>query len=339
MPPILYTRAARLDLNDYGILVPLKGSRPDRVREALAAAFGPGEAAGWAGVVDTSRLTAADLMRVHTKAYCDLILSPDPVAAIEACYELFDASGQPNRYAPQTATRPMSDLVQRALVEATGTLAACEVALEEGFCHFLGGGMHHAMAGEGRGFCLIHDVCIALRRLMATQTIKTAWVIDTDCHRGDGTAALTIADDNISTLSIHMANGWPIDGSPLDEDGQLRPCFWPSTVDRGVPVGGEADYLPLLQSGLDELEKVAAAPDLVVVVAGSDPSDLDVLASADGLKLSLDQMLERDLMVYDFLRSRGVAQAWVMAGGYGDDVWQVHAGFLKRVVGDRAFIF
>ena len=333
MPPVLFTRSARLDLTDYGILIPLKGSRPDRIREALTARFGPPEEGGWGRAVDAQRLSPEDLRRVHTPRYVELLASADPAPAIEVCYELIDAEGRPHRYAPETATRPLAQLVERHLVEASGTLSAMEEALAAGFCHFLGGGMHHALADGGRGFCLIHDVLIGLRRLQAEGRVRRAWVVDTDCHKGDGTAALTLGDPTVSTLSIHMAAGWPLDSAPFDGEGHLEPWFWPSTVDRGVPRGGEAHYLPLLASGLDELERVSPLPDLAVVVGGSDPFEGDVLPSADGLKLSLDAMFERDRLVYIFLAERGIPQAWVLAGGYGDEVWRVHARFLAWVLG------
>lgn len=336
MAEVIFTQSARLDLSDYGILVPMKGSRPDRVRAALTARFGDPLTSGWGLAVDETRIGREDLLRVHTPRYVDLVLSEDPSSAILTTYELVDEAGNPFRYAPWGATRPLTELVRRALVEATGTLTAAETALEEGFCHFLGGGMHHALADEGRGFCLTHDVLVVLRRLQAEGRVGHAWIIDTDCHKGDGTAALTLADPTLSTFSIHMARGWPLNEPPLDDQGHLRQPFWPSTVDRGVPLGGETHYLPLLRSGLLELDIGSATrPDLAIVVAGSDTSELDVLPSAQDIRLPLDVTLARDRMVYEHLRDLGIPQAWVMAGGYGDEVWRVHAAFLETVLAER----
>src|SRR5574341_793063 len=48
---------------------------------------------------------------------------------------------------------------------AGGTLLAGQRALDEGMCVNVGGGFHHAFPDHGEGFCAIHDVAIAIRRL------------------------------------------------------------------------------------------------------------------------------------------------------------------------------
>jgi len=53
------------------------------------------------------------------------------------------------------------------------------------------------------------------------------------------------------------------------------------------------------------------------------------------LRLSLDQLLSRDLLVYDFLQQRGVPSAWLMSGGYGERSWEVYAQFLEAVLPRR----
>lgn len=331
--PILYTQAQRLDLQDYGILVPLRGSRATQVLADLETL---GQARGdYAAEVVDAVITVEDVARVHTPAYTQLLMGENPEAAVLAAYELIDAHGNHHRYRPETASRPFTDLIQRSILEASGTLKAAEMALEQGFCHFLGGGMHHAMADRGRGFCLMHDVMIAVRRLQAEGRIESVWIIDTDAHKGDGTAALALGDGHIETLSIHMARHWPLDEAPLDEAGRLKDIFYPSTVDIPIPEGCDAHYLSQLEGGLAQLKLRSAfeIPDLAIVVAGSDPSALDILPSAGGLQLDLPTLLQRDTLVYDWLAAHGVPQAWVMAGGYGDEVWRVHGQFLKHIVG------
>ena len=81
---------------------------------------------------------------------------------------------------------------------------------------------------------LLNDIVIAIRKLQAENRIKTAWVIDIDAHKGDGTAALTADDPSIVTLSIHMGRGWPLDGPSHDAAGRINPSFIPSDID--IPV-------------------------------------------------------------------------------------------------------
>ena len=60
-------------------------------------------------------------------------------------------------------------------------------------------------------FVLINDAIIAIRKLQRERIIKSAWVIDVDVHKGDGTAEMSHGDDSIITMSVHMKNGWPLD--------------------------------------------------------------------------------------------------------------------------------
>ncbi|HKJ85482.1 MAG TPA: histone deacetylase, partial [Spirochaetia bacterium] len=162
----------------------------------------------------------------------------------------------------------------------------------------------------------------------------TAWVIDIDAHKGDGTAALTADDPSVTTLSIHMGQSWPLDLPRLDSTGRITPWFTPSTIDVPVMPGTEIDYLPRLREALALLD-ARPRPDIVYVVDGADPYEHDELPSTSDLKLSLGQMLERDRMVYDLLHGRGIPQAWLMSGGYGVRAWEPFAGFLKEVLPTR----
>jgi acetoin utilization deacetylase AcuC-like enzyme len=158
-------------------------------------------------------------------------------------------------------------------------------------------------------------------------------VVDTDAHKGDGTAALTRDDDSIITLSIHMAHGWPLDGEIFDKQSRFNPSFTPSNIDIPIARGEDQLYIPRLREGLRQMDAFPK-PDLAVVVYGADPFEKDELPSAADLKLSLEQMLQRDRLVYEFLKARGIPQAFLMAGGYGRSSWQVYARFLEWALTD-----
>ena len=59
------------------------------------------------------------------------------------------------------------ELVRAFWLAAGGTIVAAQAALRDGFGCNLGGGFHHAYPGHGEGFCAIHDVAVAIRRLQA----------------------------------------------------------------------------------------------------------------------------------------------------------------------------
>jgi acetoin utilization deacetylase AcuC-like enzyme len=203
---------------------------------------------------------------------------------------------------------------------------ASSKALQTGFSFFLGGGMHHAMSFSGRGFCLVNDIVIVLKKLQSENLINHAWVIDLDAHKGDGTAELTHDNPSISTFSIHMKNGWP-----LNQENKLDPCFIPNDLDIEIASGEEEKYLEKLKLGLLEFELKCPRPDLVIVVAGADPYSEDELPSSSLMKLSKEQMLARDKLVYHFFSEKNIPVSYCMAGGYGKKSWEIYFQFLHFV--------
>src|SRR5207245_5830340 len=98
------------------------------------------------------------------------------------------------------------ELVEAVWLAAGGTILAGKMALRDGFGSNLSGGFHHAYPEHGEGFCAIHDVAVAIRRLQSDGAIKRAIVVDTDVHHGNGTAAIFRNDPTVFTLSIHQLN-------------------------------------------------------------------------------------------------------------------------------------
>ena len=181
---------------------------------------------------------------------------------------------------------------------------------------------------------MVNDIVVALRKLQAENLIRTALVIDLDAHKGDGTAVLTQEDSSITTLSIHMARGWPLDGEAYDRQGRLNPSFIPSDIDIPVAAGEEHLYVAKLQDGLEKLVGIGP-PDLAIVLAGSDPYEKDEQPSTGEQKLSLKQLKERDLLVYHYLKNQRIPRAYVTAGGYGERSWEVDWQFIEWALLDN----
>src|SRR5713226_4292921 len=57
------------------------------------------------------------------------------------------------------------DLVQAFWLAAGGSILAAQQALVDRVAFNIGGGFHHAFPDHGEGFCMIHDVAVAIRRL------------------------------------------------------------------------------------------------------------------------------------------------------------------------------
>ena len=88
-----------------------------------------------------------DLALVHTPEYLaklrDGTLSSDDIATLELPW------------------RP--ELADAFRLMVGGTCAASAAALEDGRAAHLGGGLHHAFAAHGEGFCPLNDVAVAIR--------------------------------------------------------------------------------------------------------------------------------------------------------------------------------
>lgn len=332
---ILYDPRQPHSLLEFGIEIPVMDSRASETFARLAShpKLGP-RIAAWHLDTITERVTREDLLRAHSADYVGRLFSDGLAAEITRTYELIDASGNYHRFNPARARLPLTALFERILWRAAGTIQCGRTALEHGFCFYFGGGMHHAQMHTGAGFCLVNDLVIALRRLQTENRIRRGWVIDLDAHKGDGTAAITASDESILTLSIHMARGWPLDQPERDADGRLKPSFVPSTIDIPIESGDEPFYNQRLKSALRLLADDGRA-DLALVVCGADPYELDELPSTAGLRLNLEQLLERDQLVYSFLQSLAIPSAWVMAGGYGRNSWRVYTQFLEWVLLNR----
>ncbi len=322
-------------MEEYGILIPVRDSKFRTTFEQLLShpVLGLRQAEWHLGHSGQS-ITREDLDRVHTEGYVNRLFSQGLEGEIIRTFELLDSNGEYHRYDPAQATRRLNKLLERTLYSIAGDYQCCKVALDKGFCYYFGGGAHHAQPDHGKGFCLLNDIVIVLRKAQAEKLIRNAWVIDVDAHKGDGTAAITQNDDTIRTLSIHMARGWPLDEAEFDSQGRRNPSFIPSDVDIPIDSGQEDLYVPRLQQGLLTLAGMSS-PDLALVVSGADPYEHDELPSTRLLRLSKRQMMERDILIYSFLKSRGIPAAYLMSGGYGEKIWEVYYQFVEWALLDR----
>lgn len=326
---ILYDEKEIASLYEFGIEIPISEIRVTRTFNRLRSHRILGaRIKDWHIKNIEERINKIDLLRVHSEEYVQKLFSDDLENEIIRAYELIDSKGNYYRYSPDKAMRPLTQLFDIMMNKASGTVQCCKVALENAFCFYFSGGMHHAQREYGNGFCLLNDIVIAIRKLQAESVIRKAWVIDVDVHKGDGTAALTANDDSVNTLSIHMATGWPLDGEKYDENGKVNLSFIQSDIDIPIDSGEEHLYVTRLEEGLKELERLSQ-PDIAIVVSGADPYEKDELPSAKLLNLSLEQLQQRDRLVYNFLKNKGVPRAYLMAGGYGESSWEVYSQFLE----------
>jgi acetoin utilization deacetylase AcuC-like enzyme len=242
----------------------------------------------------------SDILRVHTSEWVQKLktgtLTRSDIMKLEVPYS--------------------QELVDAFWLAAGGTIAAAQATLRDGFGCNLGGGFHHAYPGHGEGFCAIHDVAVAIRRMQSEGAIRKAMVVDTDVHHGNGTAAIFGKDDSVFTLSIHQANNYPAH----------KPA---STLDLNMEDGvSDEEYLGALQPAVRHaLEKFQ--PDMLFYLGGADPYREDQLG---GLDISIGGLKARDSGVFEEARKRKIPVVTTLAGGYarrlGDTV-EIHLNTIR----------
>ena len=222
------------------------------------------------------------------------------------------------------------ELVSAFWLAAGGSILAAQHALSDQIAVNIGGGFHHAFADHGEGFCMIHDVAVAIRRMQRDHKIRTAMTVDCDVHHGNGTAAIFAGTRTISeplpssgpavlgrkpamrgshagdvfTISLHQENNYP----------STKP---PSSIDVDLPDGiTDGDYLAWLDNALSSGLR-QFSPDLICYIAGADPYVEDQLG---GLALTIEGLKKRDELVFRVAKARGIPVMATYAGGYARNV-------------------
>jgi acetoin utilization deacetylase AcuC-like enzyme len=202
-----------------------------------------------------------------------------------------------------------AELVAAFWLAAGGSILAAENALHDRVSVNIGGGFHHAFPDHGEGFCMIHDVAVAIRRMQRDGKIRTAMTVDCDVHQGNGTAAIFAGErggrlPNVFTISLHQENNYPA----------LKPA---SSIDINLPDGtGDDEYLAWLDNALSSGLR-QFAPELLCYIAGADPYREDQLG---GLSLTIKGLKKRDELVFNVARARGIPVMVTYAGGYARNV-------------------
>jgi acetoin utilization deacetylase AcuC-like enzyme len=229
------------------------------------------------------------------------------------------------------------ELINRTVLEVTGTVLAAQLAIRYGLASNVAGGTHHAQCNQGRGFCILNDLAIVTRLMTWTDetdstttsdgedvnlllrglyrgntgvSIERVLVVDCDVHQGDGTA--TFAYPNVEdslhgklfTLDLHAKDNFPL---------RKEQC----TYDIGLPDEcNDEMYLAELSTSLN-VALAEVQPQLVLYNAGVDIYKMDKLGR---LSVSTDGMERRDTHVIRTCIDNNIPVACVVGGGYDNDV-------------------
>ncbi len=262
-------------------------------------------AEGLSGAVDVrlaepEPVTEADLRRAHTARY---------IAAIQ--------TGKPRVLAQGQKFPWTRKLFPSVCLTSGGCLAAAREALRSGVSAALVSGFHHACADHGEGFCTFNGLVVSLEAMRAAGEIRTAAVLDMDLHYGNGTAQLAAHRPWLFALSLYGNDYW--NNTPYrdvtvrhHQDGENHGSFaLPAGCDRATLLRTMDESLPLI---------AARRPDVLLYQAGADPYFEDPYSP---LTLDHDDLQARDRKVFSFAKQHQIPIAWVLAGGYTEDVSKV----------------
>ena len=194
-------------------------------------------------------------------------------------------------------------LMRRTLISPNGTLLTAQLALKYGVACHLAGGTHHAHFDFASGFCILNDLAITAKTLLAQNKVRKVVIFDCDVHQGDGTAAILMDEPNAYTCSIHCEKNFPARKATSDLDVELAMHMH------------DEEYLAVVQKTLNKIIQ-EQQPDLVIYDAGVDIFVDDPLGL---LNISLEGIRQRDRYVLDTCRDNNIPVMTVIGGGYDDN--------------------
>ncbi len=242
--------------------------RPERVeviRSALA------DAGLWEKYPQLAPLSIADdlIQSIHSSEYMSLL-------------EMTCRRG--GYLDPDTYTTPASWMLAH---QAAGGAAAIASAVwvgesRRGFALTRPPG-HHAMRGQGMGFCLLNNIALAAEYLVKQHKANRIAIIDLDLHHGNGTQDIFWTRNDVLYISTHQSPFYPGTGG-IEDIGSGLGEGW--TANFPLPPGsGDIAFRTIMDELilplLDQRE-----PQLILVSYGFDPHWKDPLGqlqlSADG---------------------------------------------------------
>lgn len=200
---------------------------------------------------------------------------------------------------------PLStELVERKLRIAQGTIKGCEIALKTGVAFNIAGGTHHAFTNRGEGFCMLNDQAIAATYLLNHQLATKILIIDLDVHQGNGTAEIFQHHSNVFTFSVHGQTNYPFKKEV-------------SNLDIGLATGtSDQEYLAIINEYVPKLIN-QEKPDFIFYLSGVDILESDKLGN---LNCTLEGCKTRDEIVFSNCKKFQIPVQCSMGGGYSPEI-------------------
>ncbi|GAB4182130.1 MAG: histone deacetylase [Calditrichia bacterium] len=252
-------------------------------------------------IISPPLLTAAEILTAHSEAYFQKIRNPIEVGRILnlSYVNIWD-----------------EHILEYYRYISGGTLLGIKLAYQHNIPVInMGGGFHHAHYDRAEGFCLINDVAIAILHHKKRHKDLRYLVIDLDYHQSNGVMEYFMDNPDVMVISVH-AEEWQTFDTP-------------HLINKKVPssIKGE-EYLDLVASELNRSFE-DFKPDMVIYLAGSDIAADDILGD---MKINEHDMLRRDILVFNKVRSNNLPLLILSAGGYGKNSWKYYYNFIKWII-------
>eukprot|EP00761_Pharyngomonas_kirbyi_P014307 gb/GECH01014337.1/.p1 GENE.gb/GECH01014337.1/~~gb/GECH01014337.1/.p1 ORF type:complete len:343 (+),score=94.80 gb/GECH01014337.1/:1-1029(+) len=209
--------------------------------------------------------TEEELLRVHSRDYLDRIR--------KASEE--DGGGEAGDHAPfGPGSFNIAQLAAGGCIQGAEAIVKGEA--RNGYALVRPPG-HHAEPERGRGFCMLANVSLAAKHLLAKHSDRTKRIaiVDWDVHHGNGTQKVFYEDSSVLTISIHQDKNYPRDSGFMDEIGEGHGQGY--NINVPLPPGcGHGAYMSVMDRvvtpALDAFD-----PDFIFVACGYDACSMDPL--------------------------------------------------------------
>ncbi|MGD9201102.1 MAG: histone deacetylase [Chitinispirillia bacterium] len=176
-----------------------------------------------------------------------------------------------------------------AFLAAAGVLGAVKKVMDgmltNAFCavrppghHAHNNGIHCDGRYQGEGFCFFNNAAIGARYAQKKYGCKSVLILDWDYHHGNGTEWAFYSDPSVFFFSTHILFGYPGTGYP-DKTGSktgsgynLNIPLPPYAEDSHIINAWEKELIPALK-------KLNFKPDLIIISAGFDSREGDILGN------------------------------------------------------------
>ncbi|KAF8530591.1 hypothetical protein BU17DRAFT_79428 [Hysterangium stoloniferum] len=223
----------------------------------------------------TRDLLKHEAMLVHSEDHWDKVdaiamMDDEAIRNSETYYERL--SLYIHKHTPQVAKLSAGSVIETCLAVARGDVRnAFAIVRPPG---------HHAEPEEHMGFCFFNNVAIAARVVQQETSIKKILILDWDVHHGNGTQRAFWTDESVLYISLHRYESGTF--YPSGPYGSMESCGEGKGLGTSVNIPwptkgmGDADYLYAFEKVVLPIA-YEFAPELVIISAGFDAADGDIL--------------------------------------------------------------